>query len=64
MAGRPAAIFPLRVTSLWAFGVPPALKAATAAYDQRRFSPGKLRPAGDALWQATAGCLDVLTPQT
>jgi hypothetical protein len=41
-----------------------ALKAATETYDQRRFSPGKLRPVADALWQATAGYLDVLTETT
>jgi hypothetical protein len=38
-----------------------ALKAANAAYEQRRFSPGKLEPVADALWRATAGYLDVLT---
>jgi hypothetical protein len=38
-----------------------ALEAATATYDQRRFSPGKLQPLADALWQATAGYLNVLT---
>lgn len=41
-----------------------AVKAATATYDQRRFSPGKLQPVADALWQATAGYLDVLTAPT
>lgn len=40
-----------------------ALEAATATYDQRRFSPGKLQPVADALWQATAGYLNVL-PET
>jgi len=40
-----------------------ALEAATATYDQRRFSPGKLQPVADALWQAAAGYLDVLTAQ-
>jgi len=40
-----------------------ALEAATATYDQRRFSPGRLRPVADALWQAAAGYLDVLTAQ-
>jgi hypothetical protein len=37
-----------------------ALKATNAAYEQRRFSPGKLEPVADALWRATAGYLDVL----
>ena len=37
-----------------------ALEAATATYDQRRFSPGKLQPVADTLWQATAGYLNVL----
>jgi hypothetical protein len=37
-----------------------ALKSTTAAYEQRRFSPGKLEPVADALWRASAGYLDVL----
>lgn len=37
-----------------------ALERATAAYDRRRFSPGKVQPAADALWLASAGYLDVL----
>jgi hypothetical protein len=37
-----------------------ALQRATAAYEQRRFSPGKLEPVADALWRAGAGYLDVL----
>jgi hypothetical protein len=37
-----------------------ALEAATAAYEQRRFSPGKIEPVADALWRATQGYLDVL----
>ena len=37
-----------------------ALESATAAYDQRRFSPGKIGPVADALWHATQGYLDVL----
>lgn len=41
-----------------------ALKAVTATYDQCRFGPGKLQPVADALWQATAGYLNVLTAQT
>jgi hypothetical protein len=36
-----------------------ALQVATAAYEQRRFSPGKLEPVADALWRASAGYLDV-----
>jgi len=41
-----------------------ALQAATETYDQRRFTPGKLQPVADTLYQATAGYLDVLTAQT
>jgi hypothetical protein len=37
-----------------------ALESTAAAYEQRRFSPGKLEPVADALWRATAGYLDVL----
>lgn len=37
-----------------------ALETATTAYEQRRFSPGKLEPVADALWRASAGHLDVL----
>jgi hypothetical protein len=37
-----------------------ALESATAAYDRRRFSPGKIGPVADALWLASAGYLDVL----
>jgi hypothetical protein len=37
-----------------------ALQRATAAYEQRRYSPGKLEPVADALWRAGAGYLDVL----
>jgi hypothetical protein len=43
------------------------MQAATKAYDQRRYAPGKLHPVADALWQAAAGYLDVLAetrPQT
>ena len=36
------------------------LESATAAYDERRFSRGRLEPVADALWQASAGYLDVL----
>lgn len=44
-----------------------ALESATAAYDQRRFGPGKTGPVAEALWLASAGYLDVLAalqPQT
>jgi hypothetical protein len=37
-----------------------ALQSTTAAYEQRRFSPGKLEPVADSLWRADAGYLDVL----
>jgi hypothetical protein len=37
-----------------------ALRSATAAYDRRRFVAGKLQPAADALWRASAGYLDVI----
>lgn len=37
-----------------------ALQSSTDAYEERRFSPGKLAPVGDALWRASAGYLDVL----
>ena len=37
-----------------------ALRSATAAYEQRRFSPGKIGPVADALWNASQGYLDVL----
>jgi hypothetical protein len=37
-----------------------ALESATAAYEQRRFSPGKLEPVADGLWRASQGYLDVL----
>ena len=36
------------------------LSAATAAYEQRRWSPGRLEPVADALWRASDGYLDVL----
>jgi hypothetical protein len=36
-----------------------ALESTSAAYEQRRFSPGKLEPVADALWRASAGYLDV-----
>jgi hypothetical protein len=37
-----------------------ALQSTTAAYQERRFSPGRLEPVADALWHASAGYLDVL----
>jgi hypothetical protein len=37
-----------------------ALQAATDAYEKRRWSPGKLEPVADALWNASQGYLDVL----
>ena len=37
-----------------------ALESTTAAYEQRRFSPGKRQAVADALWHASAGYLDVL----
>lgn len=37
-----------------------ALESATAAYEQRRFSPGKLEPVADGLYRASAGYLDIL----
>ncbi len=37
-----------------------ALDSATAAYEQRRFSPGKLEPVADGLWRASTGYLDIL----
>lgn len=36
------------------------LESTTAAYEERRFDRGKLEPVADALWQASAGYLDVL----
>lgn len=36
------------------------LKAITATYQERRFSPGRLEPVSDALWRASSGYLDVL----
>jgi hypothetical protein len=35
------------------------LRASTQAYDERRWSPGKLEPVADALWRASDGYLDV-----
>ena len=37
-----------------------ALKSATAAYQERRFSPGTLEPLADAMWHASTGYLDIL----
>jgi hypothetical protein len=36
-----------------------ALHACTRAYEERRWSPGKLEPVADALWRASDGYLDV-----
>jgi hypothetical protein len=36
-----------------------ALRACTEAYEERRWSPGKLEPVADALWRASDGYLDV-----
>ncbi len=36
-----------------------ALRACTRAYEERRWSPGKLEPVADALWRASDGYLDV-----
>jgi hypothetical protein len=36
-----------------------ALRACTQAYEERRWSPGKLEPVADALWRASDGYLDV-----
>ena len=40
------------------------LRACTEMYEKRRWSPGKLAPAADALWRASAGYLDVLDATT
>jgi hypothetical protein len=37
-----------------------ALKSTTAAYQERRFGPGRLEPLADAVWHASAGYLDIL----
>jgi hypothetical protein len=37
-----------------------ALRAATEAYEKRRWAPGKLGPVADTLWLASHGYLDVL----
>jgi hypothetical protein len=37
-----------------------ALRAQTQAYEDRRWSPGKLEPVADALWRAGNGYLDLL----
>jgi hypothetical protein len=37
-----------------------ALRGHTRAYEDRRWSPGKLEPVADALWRAGDGYLDVL----
>jgi hypothetical protein len=40
-----------------------ALRPRADAYDKRRWSPGKIEPVADALWQAVDGYLDVLEAQ-
>ncbi|MBM7773613.1 hypothetical protein JOD54_003817 [Actinokineospora baliensis] len=37
-----------------------ALRGGTDEYERRRWKPGKLEPVSDALWQASAGYLDLL----
>jgi hypothetical protein len=37
-----------------------ALRERTKTYEERRWSPGKLTPVADALWQASNGYLDLL----
>lgn len=37
-----------------------ALRRRTREYDERRWGPGKLTPASDALWDASSGYLDLL----
>lgn len=37
-----------------------ALRDATHAYEDRRWSPGKLEAVADALWRASDGYLDML----
>lgn len=37
-----------------------ALRARTAAYEERRWAPGRLDPLADALWEAADGYLDLL----
>jgi hypothetical protein len=37
-----------------------ALREQTRAYEERRWSPGKLTPVSDALWRASDGYLDLL----
>jgi hypothetical protein len=37
-----------------------ALRGQTRSYEDRRWSPGKLEPAADALWRASDGYLDML----
>jgi hypothetical protein len=37
-----------------------AMRFQTRAYEERRWSPGKLTPVSDALWRVTGGYLDLL----
>lgn len=38
-----------------------AMRSAAAEYASKRWQPGKLDPRADALWEATAGYLDMLS---
>jgi hypothetical protein len=41
-----------------------SLRAQTAAYDAKRWAPGKIEPTADALWRANTGYLDILDGRT
>lgn len=41
-----------------------ALRERTQAYEKRRWAPGKLTPASDALWEASNGYIDLLAGLT
>ncbi|MBB5804860.1 hypothetical protein F4560_004628 [Saccharothrix ecbatanensis] len=41
-----------------------ALRRQTRAYEEKRWSPGKLTTVSDALWRVSEGYLDVLDAQT
>jgi hypothetical protein len=41
-----------------------ALRDHTRAYEERRWSPGKLTPVSDALWRSSDGYLDLLDELT
>lgn len=40
-----------------------SLRAHTAAYEDKRWAPGKIEPTADALWRANTGYLDILDAQ-